>query len=71
MTELPDDWIGGWDAHAEEQRRARLQATPSQRLAWLEQAIAFAHAAGALPRREATDETGPAIAQPDGRTTTS
>jgi hypothetical protein len=49
---LPPDWDGGWDAHEDEQRRAQLQATPAQRLAWLEQAIAFAHAAGALPRRD-------------------
>jgi hypothetical protein len=58
---LPEDWVGGWDAHADEQRRARLEATPAQRLAWLEQAIAFAHSVGALPRREedrAPAETG-------------
>jgi hypothetical protein len=28
-----------------------LDATPAERLAWLEEAIAIAHAAGALPRR--------------------
>jgi hypothetical protein len=49
---LPPEWVGGWEAHEDEQRRAQLQATPAQRLAWLEQAIAFAHAAGALPRRD-------------------
>jgi hypothetical protein len=49
---LPPEWVGGWEAHADEQRRAQLQATPAQRLEWLEQAIAFAHAVGALPRRD-------------------
>jgi hypothetical protein len=29
-----------------------LKATPAQRLRWLEQAIEFAHSAGALPRRD-------------------
>ena len=47
-----DDWDGGWEATAERQRRAWLQATPAQRLAWLEQAISFAHEVGALPRPE-------------------
>jgi len=28
-----------------------LDATPAQRLAWLEEAIEIAHASGALPRR--------------------
>lgn len=40
---------------AERQRRDRLEeillkTTPAQRLAWLEEAIAFAAEAGALPR---------------------
>ncbi len=46
---LPDDYVGGWDAHEDEQRRISLEATPAQRLAWLEDAIRFAHIAGALP----------------------
>jgi hypothetical protein len=41
----------GWEAHRREQREAWLSATPGQRLAWLEAAIAFAYRAGALPRR--------------------
>ena len=44
------DWDGGYDAHEARQRRAWLDSTPAQRLEWLEQAIAFAHAAGALGR---------------------
>lgn len=43
-------WSGSWQAHRHQQRRAWLAATPAQRLAWLESAIAFAHRAGALPR---------------------
>jgi hypothetical protein len=39
-----DQWDGGWDAHRKEQLRARLRSTPEQRLAWLEQAIAWAYA---------------------------
>jgi hypothetical protein len=35
----------GWKAHEEEQRRAWLQLTPAQRLAWLEEAKRFAEAA--------------------------
>jgi hypothetical protein len=33
-------------------RDAALAATPSQRLAWLDEAIAFATKMGALPRRD-------------------
>ena len=56
------DWDGGWEAHERRQHEAWLQTTPAQRLAWLEQAIAFAHKVGALPRdedpREAPGEIG-------------
>ncbi len=50
------DPTGGWEAHEAEQRRAWLQTSPAQRLAWLEQAIAFAHQAGALPRHDPADD---------------
>lgn len=49
------EWDGGWDAHRQAQVRERTKATHLQRLAWLEEAIAFAHAAGAL---------GPMAAEP-------
>lgn len=52
---LPEDYVGGWEAHADEQRRAILQSTPTQRLAWLEQALAWVHAVGRLPGREDQD----------------
>jgi hypothetical protein len=52
---LPADYhFGGWEGHADEERRARLATTPAQRLAWLEQAIRFAH--GVASRRG--DEEG-------------
>jgi hypothetical protein len=35
---------------------ASLAATPSQRLAWLEEALAFAFRVGALPRPDETNE---------------
>lgn len=51
----------GWEATWEERRRAQLtvglSATPAQRLAWLEEAIAFAFRTGALPRRADTGDT--------------
>jgi hypothetical protein len=46
-------WTGTWQGHRTQQRRAWLAATPAQRLAWLEDAIAVAHQSGALPRRRA------------------
>ena len=46
-----EDWIAGPEAEADQQRRAWLQSTPAQRLEWLQQAIAFAHQAGAVPGR--------------------
>lgn len=59
MSELDEQH--GWEATWEERRRAQLtvglSATPAQRLAWLEEAIAFAHRTGALPRRPDTDDT--------------
>jgi len=46
----------GWDAHRDEQRRARLALTPEERLAWLWQAKLFAAAAreAAEARRKGT-----------------
>ncbi len=53
----------GWATHEAQQRRAWLQSSPAQRLSWLEQAIGFAHAAGALP---APDDRADAAATPPG-----
>jgi hypothetical protein len=38
-------------------RQSSMLATPSQRLAWLEEALAFAYRVGALKPREPDDET--------------
>ncbi len=49
----PHDQDVPWDAASQERdRRERWAATsPADRLRWLERAIRFAGAAGALPRR--------------------
>jgi hypothetical protein len=49
--EGPDDWRADWEAQRREKLVAGLALTPARRLAWLEEAIAFARRAGALPRR--------------------
>lgn len=51
--EVPTDEPDGWERHRREQLLAIARGTtPEQRLAWLEEAIAFAHRAGALPKRD-------------------
>jgi hypothetical protein len=50
-SEAEARWEGGWEAHQRRQQDAWARTTPAQRLAWLEEAIRFAHRAGALPRR--------------------
>ncbi|MGZ8581530.1 MAG: hypothetical protein ACXWW9_09630 [Actinomycetota bacterium] len=42
--------VDGWEEHRLAELESSLKATPAQRLRWLEQAIVFAHRAGALPR---------------------
>lgn len=42
--------LDGWEAHRRAQLVNGIEATPVQRLHWLEEAIAFAFRAGALPR---------------------
>ncbi len=49
----------GWDAHRREQLARTASATPLQRLRWLEEAIAFAFRAGALPRQTIQASTDP------------
>ena len=40
--ELPPDFsFGGWEGHADRERRASLETTPAQRLEWLEEAMRF------------------------------
>ena len=47
----PADWDGGWEANERERLLMVLEATPAQRLAWLEEAIEFAWKCGALPAK--------------------
>lgn len=64
MTERPvgrksfGDWPAGWDAHRRAQLERWMAATPTQRLAWLEEMIALAWKSGALPRREQGPDPG-------------
>lgn len=48
---LPDGVWGDWDSVRIRKFTLGLEASPAQRLAWLEQAILFAHSVGALPAR--------------------
>jgi hypothetical protein len=41
---------GDWDLSRERKLTLGLEATPAERLAWLEEAILFAYRAGALPK---------------------
>ena len=51
---MPDekDWQCGWEDARRRQLTAGFDATPAQRLAWLEEMILFAHRVRALPRTE-------------------
>lgn len=48
MTQADAGKTDGWEQHRLDQLRRTSQATPLQRLRWLEDAIAFAFRAGAL-----------------------
>ena len=61
MTAEPSDRTGGWDEHGREQTIDWLKTSPAQRLAWLEQAIAFAAEAGVLPRRDTGTDEAPNV----------
>jgi hypothetical protein len=49
-TTAADDWQGDWEATRRRQFGYALEATPAQRVRWLEEMIAIAHRSGALPR---------------------
>ncbi len=51
---MPDDndWQCGWEDARKRQLTAGFDATPAQRLAWLEEMLALAYRFGALPRAE-------------------
>jgi hypothetical protein len=55
------DWdAGGWAGARQAQEEGWLATTPAQRLAWLEDAVAFARTA----RAAATETTDPATQAP-------
>jgi len=43
-----DEWEAGWETHRQQQLTLGLEATPAQRLQWLEEMIVLAYRAGAL-----------------------
>jgi hypothetical protein len=65
---MPDSdrtWEADWEGSRRAQREAIARATPAQRLAWLEEALELAYAAGALGQDSvaaphAVKEGGPA-----------
>ena len=44
-------WACGWEDARKRQLTAGFEATPAQRLAWLEDVIILAYRSGALPRK--------------------
>ena len=50
-TSAADDWQADWEATRRRHLVYALEATPAQRVRWLEEMIAIAHRSGALPRR--------------------
>lgn len=52
------DWQVDWDEQRRWQLRSTAAASPAQRLAWLEEAIRFAHRSGALDRARRQREDG-------------
>lgn len=54
-----EDWEASWEATRRRGLTRGLEASPAQRLAWLEEAIALAHRTGALPRRPPLETDGP------------
>lgn len=51
------EWSCSWEGVRDAQQAAALRATPAERLAWLEEAIALAHRSGALPRSRVPQRT--------------
>lgn len=49
MTRADADWNVAWDEHRAAQMTAAMEATPAQRLAWLEEMLRLAYRSGALP----------------------
>jgi len=52
----PAEWRGDFASAGERMLQSSMAATQSQRLAWLEEALAFAYRVGALKPRMPNDE---------------
>ena len=61
MTRVSEPRPDGWEIHRRMQLESALATTPLERLTWLEEAIQFAFAAGALPRREHSTDWVPPL----------
>lgn len=53
--QLHPDWRADYESAAQRTLASSLAATPSQRLQWLEEALAFAYRVGALKVRSPQD----------------
>jgi len=51
-AEDESDWQVDWESHRRYQLTTALEATPAQRLAWLEDMIRLAYRTGALRTRQ-------------------
>ncbi len=58
VPEPEGDREAGWEAHRRRQLTLALDATPAQRLAWLEEMIALAYRVGALPKPKGSQAGG-------------
>ena len=69
MSTIDPRTADGWETHRQMQLVNGLKATPLQRMRWLEEAIAFAFRAGALPKAQGRAEASPREETPsDSRT---
>ncbi|HVF07550.1 MAG TPA: hypothetical protein VNC60_03140 [Actinomycetota bacterium] len=64
MSDVDAPRPDGWAAHERSQLAANLETTPLERLRWLEEAILFAVAAGAIP--EPSPKRSPSAPVDDG-----
>jgi hypothetical protein len=53
-----DDWEADWESHRQWQLTSALDATPAERLAWLEEAIELAWKCGAHPASRSDPDGG-------------
>ena len=56
---MDSDWRADWSDIEDAQLDAALSATPSQRFAWLEEAIEFARSVGSLPSHDEEEQNQP------------